>query len=40
MIATSGFMEWFFTGLLVGLTGLSCLAGTYVVANLLKNPGR
>lgn len=40
MLATFGFMEWFFLVLLVGLTAASGLVGVYVVASLIKNPAR
>jgi hypothetical protein len=38
MLATFGFMEWFFLVLLVGLTAAAGLVGVYVVARLVQNP--
>ena len=40
MLATFGFMEWFFIALLVGLTAGSGLVAIYIVSNLRKNPSR
>lgn len=40
MIASWGFLEWFFVMVLVGLVGLVGLVFLYIVAQFFVNPGR
>ena len=40
MLAAWGFLEWFFTLALLGLSGAVGLAFLYIVAQLFLNPGR
>lgn len=40
LLAIQGFLEWFFVGLLVALVGVVGLFFLYLVAQLLRNPGR
>ncbi|MEX2274546.1 MAG: hypothetical protein WEA10_03130 [Actinomycetota bacterium] len=39
-LAISGFLEWFFAVLLVGLVGAAGLFGVFVVIQLFRNPAR
>ena len=40
MLASYGFMQWFFLAALVGLTAGAMGIGVYIVARLIQNPGR
>jgi len=40
VLAIQGFLEWFFVGLLVALVGVVGLFALYLVAQLVRNPGR
>jgi hypothetical protein len=40
LLAISGFLEWFFVLLLVGLVGATGLFAVFVAAQLFRNPGR
>jgi hypothetical protein len=40
LLAISGFLEWFFVLLLVGLVGATGLFAAFVAAQLFRNPGR
>ena len=40
MVAISGFLEWFFLGLLTMLVGAVSLFGLYAALQLFRNPGR
>ena len=40
MVAISGFLEWFFLGLLTLLVGAVSLFGLYAALQLFRNPGR
>lgn len=40
MIAISGFLEWFFAGLLASLVGAVGLFALFVFVQLFRNPGR
>ncbi len=40
MLASFGFLEWFFLGLLVALIGLVGLFALYVAAQMFRNPAR
>lgn len=40
MLAISGFLEWFFAGLLTALVGIVGLFALYVFVQLFRNPGR
>jgi hypothetical protein len=39
-LAISGFLEWFFAILLVGLVGAAGLFGVFLVIQLFRNPAR
>lgn len=39
MLATWGFLEWFFVALVVGLVGLASLIGLYIATTLFRNTG-
>jgi len=36
----SGFLEWFFLLLLIGLTGAVSLFALFLLVNVFRNPGR
>jgi hypothetical protein len=40
MVAISGFLQWFFLGLLVTLTAVSGVIALYIVVRLVENPRR
>lgn len=40
MLAISGFLQWFFLGVLVAMTAVSGLIAVYIVARLIQNPSR
>ena len=40
MLASYGFLQWFFLVTLVGLTAAGGGIGVYIVARLIQNPGR
>ena len=40
MLAISGFLEWFFMGLLTLLVGAVSLLGLFMAAQFFRNPGR
>jgi hypothetical protein len=40
MLATWGFLEWFFVGLLAALVVIVGVFALYVFAQLFRNPGR
>lgn len=40
MLAISGFLEWFFVGLLMALVGIVGLFAVFVFVQLFRNPGR
>jgi hypothetical protein len=40
VLAISGFLEWFFVLLLVGLVGATGLFALFVAAQLFRNPAR
>jgi hypothetical protein len=40
VIAISGFLEWFFAGLLAMLVGVVGLFALFVFVQLFRNPGR
>jgi hypothetical protein len=40
MLAISGFLEWFFLGLLTLLVGAVSLFGLFLALQLFRNPGR
>lgn len=40
MLAISGFLEWFFMGLLTLLVGAVSLFGLFMAAQFFRNPGR
>lgn len=40
MLAISGFLEWFFIGLLTLLVGAVSLFGLFIALQLFRNPGR
>jgi hypothetical protein len=40
VLAISGFLQWFFLGVLVTMTAAAGLIGVYIVARLIKNPSR
>ncbi|MEX0754081.1 MAG: hypothetical protein WD206_04985 [Actinomycetota bacterium] len=40
ILAISGFLEWFFAILLVGLVGAAGLFGVFIVIQLFRNPAR
>ena len=40
MVAVSGFLEWFFLGLLTLLVGAVSLFGLYLALQFFRNPGR
>jgi hypothetical protein len=40
VLAISGFLEWFFLGLLTFLVGAVSLFGLYMAIQLFRNPGR
>lgn len=40
MLASFGFMEWFFIVLLVGLTAGAGFVAAYIIARLIQNPSR
>jgi hypothetical protein len=40
VLAISGFLEWFFALLLVGLVGAAGLFGAFMVVQLFRNPAR
>jgi hypothetical protein len=40
VVAISGFLEWFFLGLLTMLVGAVSLFGLFAALQLFRNPGR
>lgn len=40
MLAISGFLEWFFIGVLIMLVGAVSLFGLYAALQLFRNPAR
>ena len=40
VVAISGFLEWFFVGLLAALVGATGLFALFVATQLFRNPGR
>jgi hypothetical protein len=40
VVAISGFLEWFFAGLLTALVGAVGLFALFVFVQLFRNPGR
>jgi len=40
VLAISGFLQWFFLSVLVGMTAAAGVFGVYIVARLIKNPTR
>lgn len=40
VLAISGFLQWFFLSVLIGMTAAAGAIGVYIVARLIKNPAR
>jgi len=40
VLAISGFLQWFFLSVLVGMTAAAGVFAIYMIARLIKNPSR